>query len=276
MKQRVGAHGQDRAPAIDLEIDHGFDLGFEESGSGSPVVLLHPFPFDRRVWSVTAAALASSYRVISVDARGFGETPLPGPYAIVDLADDLAALLDALDLSQATVVGLSMGGYTALAFAHRHRARVTGLVLADTRATADTPAVREARQDAMALIRSAGATAYLNKSLPTLLSPNAQPTVIDSVRALAETRTASLTAALEALRDRPDRSAELGAITCPTLVVCGADDQVTPVEEMRLLSQSIPGARFVKLDGAGHLANLEAPPAFNQTLVEFLDGMKIR
>jgi len=262
MKHRVGGQG--------------FDLGFEESGSGSPVVLLHPFPFDRRIWAPTVATLASSYRVISVDARGFGETPLVGPYAIADLAEDLAALLDALDLSEATVVGLSMGGYTALAFAHLHRARVTGLVLADTRAAADTPAVSQSRQDAIALIRSAGAAAYLDKSIPRLLSPNAQPALLDSARALAETRTSSLTAALEALRDRPDRSGELGAIACPTLVMCGADDQVIPVEEMRLMSQSIPGARFVKLDGAGHLANLEAPPAFNQTLVEFLDGMKIR
>lgn len=253
-----------------------FDLGFEEFGSGSPVVLLHPFPFDRRIWAPTAAALAKSYRVIAVDARGFGETPLGGRYAIVDLADDLAALLDALDLSQATIVGLSMGGYTALAFAERHRARMTGLVLADTRAAGDAAAVRQSRQDAIALIRSAGAAAYLEKSLPKLLSPTVEPALLESARALAETRIPSLTAALEALRDRPDRSSELGAIACPTLVVCGADDQVTPVEEMRLMSQSIPGARFVKLDGVGHLSNLEGPAAFQQTLIEFLDGMKIR
>jgi pimeloyl-ACP methyl ester carboxylesterase len=123
------------------------EIAYDDAGvgaPGAPVVLLHPFPFDRRYWTATAAALAPPYRVITVDARGYGEAPASGPFAIADLADDLAALLDALGVSAATVVGLSMGGYAALAFAQRHPARLAALVLADTRAAADSPETRRA------------------------------------------------------------------------------------------------------------------------------------
>src|SRR5262249_44438466 len=99
----------------------------------------------------------------------------------------------------------------------------------------------------------------------------ASPAVVARVRALAETRTASLRAGIEALRDRPDRSRELGAIACPTLVVCGAADQVTPAAEMKQMAAAIAGARFVPIADAGHLAHIEAPAAFLDAVTSFLD-----
>ena len=114
-----------------------------------------------------------------------------------------------------------MGGYAALAFAMRHRERLSALVLADTRAAADSAETRAARAAALATIAGAGPAAYLAACLPRLLSPNAPPALVAHLRARAETRAASLRAGIEALRDRPDRTAELGAIACPTLVVCG-------------------------------------------------------
>jgi pimeloyl-ACP methyl ester carboxylesterase len=254
------------------------EIGYDDVGTGvhgAPVVLLHPFPFDRRYWAPTVEALAPARRVIAVDARGFGESPPAGAFAIADLADDLAAVLDALGVATATVVGLSMGGYTALAFAHRHAARLAALVLADTRAAADSPETRRARDDARALIESSGAELYLDRSLPRLLAPDAPPAVLARVRALAEIRGDRIIAGLAALRDRPDRAAELAAIRCPTLVIGGTRDQVVPLEEMRGMSAAIaganPGARFVGLDGIGHLANIEAPAAFETALRTFLD-----
>jgi pimeloyl-ACP methyl ester carboxylesterase len=165
---------------------------------------------------------------------------------------------------------MSMGGYAALAFAARHRARLERLVLADTRAAADAPEARRKRDEAIAQIRQAGAAAYLASSLPRLLSPAAPPALVAHVRARAEDRAASLIAGLEALRDRPDRSAELGAIDCPTLVVCGADEQVVPPAEMRAMSDAIPGARFVSIAGAGHLCHVEAPGPFEAAVSAFL------
>src|SRR5204863_2128575 len=138
------------------------------------------------------------------------------------------------------------------------------------RAAADSADVRAGRGAALATLASAGPDAYLAGSLPRLLSPNAPPARVAHLRARAETRAASLRAGIEALRDRPDRTAELGAIACPTLVICGAQDQITPAAEMRRMSEGIGGARYVELPGAGHLAHLEAPQPFAAAVTTFL------
>jgi pimeloyl-ACP methyl ester carboxylesterase len=247
-----------------MPISGATPVGYDDLGTGPALVLLHPFPFARTVWAGIADALAVHRRVIAVDARGFGESQPAGPFAIADLADDLAALLDRLAIARATVLGMSMGGYAALAFAMRHRERLSALVLADTRAAADNAETRAARAGALATIAGAGPAAYLAASLPRLVSPNAH------LRARAETRAASLRAGVEALRDRPDRTAELGAIACPTLVVCGEDDQVTPAAEMKQIAAAISGARFVPIANAGHLSHIEAPGAFLQAVTSFV------
>jgi 3-oxoadipate enol-lactonase len=259
---------------------HGRAMGYDDRGSGPAVVLLHAFPFARDLWSGVADVLGGRFRVISVDARGFGESPLraisgvSAAYSITDLADDLAALLDALDVPRAALVGMSMGGYTALAFAARHHGRLSALVLADTRAAADTPEIRTKREEAIALIHRAGGGAYLDGSLGSLLSPGAPRALHDQVKTRAEARADSLVAGLEALCDRPDRTAELVAIACPTLVLCGAHDQICPPAEMKRMvgADAIRGARYVELAGAGHLAHLEALGPFVTAVASFLEG----
>src|SRR5262245_6795087 len=246
--------------------------GYDDRGSGPATVLLHPFPFARSVWAGIDDALAAHRRVITVDARGFGASAPAGPFAIADLADDLAALLDRLGVARATVLGMSMGGYAALAFAARHRERLSALVLADTRAAADSAEARAGRAAALATIAAAGPAAYLAGSLARQLSPDAPPARVAHLRARAETRAANLRAGIEALRDRPDRSGELGAIACPTLVVCGTDDQITPAAEMKQIAAAIAGAHFVPIAGAGHLSHIEAPGAFLQAVTSFLDA----
>ncbi|HXU03796.1 MAG TPA: alpha/beta fold hydrolase [Polyangia bacterium] len=248
-------------------------IGFDDRGSGPVTVLLHPFPLTRTAWAGLADALAAHRRVIAVDARGFGSTPVAGQsFAITDIADDVAALLDRLEIPRASVLGMSMGGYAALAFAARHPERLSALVLADTRAAADSAETRAARAAALAAV-DASPAAYLAASLPRLLSPHAPPALAAHVRSRAETRAASLRAGIEALRDRPDRSAELGAIACPTLVVCGTEDQVTPAAEMQQIAAAIAGARFVPIADAGHLSHVEAPGAFLHAVTTFLDAV---
>ena len=247
---------------------------YDDRGSGAPLVLLHPFPFSRYIWAGLADELTARRRVITVDARGFGGAPLDGGrYALTDVADNLAALLDRLNIPRATLLGMSMGGYTALAFAARHGKRLAALILADTRAAADTAEARAGRAAAIELIRRDGPGAYLASSLPRLLSPGAPPALVAHLRARAETRAASLVAGIEALRDRPDRSGELAAIACPVLVVCGDGDQVTPPDEMKQVAAAIPGARFASVAGAGHIAHVEAPGAFGRALAGFFDDL---
>jgi 3-oxoadipate enol-lactonase len=247
-------------------------IGYDDRGTGPATVLLHPFPLTRTAWAGLADALAARRRVIAVDARGFGDSPLAGPFSIADLADDVAALLDRLAVPRAMILGMSMGGYAALAFAARHRDRLSGLVLADTRAAADSAEARAGRATALATLAEAGPAAYLAASLPRLLSPQAPPALVAHLRARAETRATTLRAGIEALRDRPDRSGELGAIACPTLVVCGTADQVTPATEMQQIAAAIAGARFVPLAGAGHLSHVEAPGPFLHAVTSFLDA----
>jgi pimeloyl-ACP methyl ester carboxylesterase len=246
-------------------------VGYEERGAGSPVVLLHPFPFARGIWSDLTDVLAARHRVISVDARGFGETPLGEQgYGIDDLADDVAALLAELGVARAAVLGMSMGGYTALAFAVRHPERLAALIVCDARAGADSPETRKARDGAIGRIRSTGSGPYLDGSLARLLSPTAPAELVNFLRARADSRAASLIAGIEALRDRPDRTGQLGTIRVPTLAIRGSDDQVTPAVDMQQMAGAIAGATLVTVPGAGHLSHIEAPKAFEQALTVFL------
>lgn len=240
-------------------------------------MLLPPFPFDRRVWSANAPAIvAAGFRVIAVDYPGFGasRSPAPAEITIATIAASMAALLDKLGVARATLLGLSMGGYVALAFAALFPQRLSALVLADTRASADTPAARQGRAQALDTLATRGVDAYLEQSLPRLLAPEASPALLSSARALAEERPEALASGIAALRDRPDRTADALRITCPTLLLVGAGDQVTPPAEMRTLAGTIPGARFVELPGTGHLTNLEVPAAFNRAVIEFLESSR--
>lgn len=260
------------------ETIDGVELAFADEGAGPAVVLLHPFPVDHRVWADNVPALLSiGRRVVAVDYPGFGASPAPPtPWSIADLARLVVGLMDRLELARATIAGESMGGYVALALAAQAPARLASLILADTRAAADGPAARLGRANALDAIRTRGVPAFLEQSVPRLLAPEADPALVSRVRALAETRAQSLIDAVSALRDRPDRSAELGAITCPTLVMVGSADQVTPSADVQQLAAGIAGARFIEIPGVGHLSNIEAPAAFNQAVVEFLSAVATR
>jgi 3-oxoadipate enol-lactonase len=239
-------------------------------GAGLTCVLLHAFPFDRRQLAAVGTRLGARARILVPDLRGFGESELDGPYQIADLADDVAELLDAMEVERAVVGGISMGGYVSLAFAARHARRLLGLVLADTRAGPDSPEARAARDQAMDLVRSSGVPAYVESMLPKLLGPSAPEETRDQVRSLGAQRAEAVLAGLAALRDRPDRRDELGRITCPTLILVGTDDVVTPPSEATAMTAAISRAVLVEIPGAGHLANLEAPLPFAQALAGFL------
>jgi 3-oxoadipate enol-lactonase len=251
------------------------ELGYDTVGQGPALLMLHAFPLDRRMWQPTVQALSTARRVVTLDARGFGESSLDEAYSLEDLADDAVALLDALGIPMATVAGLSMGGYVALALARRHPARLAALALCDTRATADSPEGRRAREDGIAKVRADGTAEFLDGMPVRLLSGRAPDALRRQVRTLAEQRPEAILAALAAMRDRPDRTGELGELGCPTLVLVGADDSITPPSEARTLAGAIPGARLVELANAGHLSNLEQPAAFAAALTQFLDDNQL-
>lgn len=243
-----------------------------EAGSGRPMVLLHAFPLGAEQWLTQLSAPTPGWRLIAPDLRGFGESvPTGTDGASMDTyAADVFDLMSHLDVPDATLVGLSMGGYVALAMLALEPRRVSGLVLADTRATADGAEARAARDRMVDIVRREGPPAVATEMLGKLLGETTRrdrPDQVDTVRRLIEANGPDgIEAAILAMKDRPDRSALLGSVTCPTTVICGAEDVITKPEECEGMSRQIPGARFVSLAGAGHLANLEAPAAFNAAL----------
>ena len=258
-------------------VSGGAELAYDVRGAGPIVVLLHGFPVNRRMWTQAAQLLSARFRVLTLDVRGFGESALGSPApppSLLTLADDLAALLDAEGAPVAAVCGLSMGGYVALAFAAQHPARLSALILADTRASADSPDARRARDEGIARLGAGQVAAYLAPLPDKLLSPHATAALRDEVRTLAAAQSPEALAwALAAMRDRPDRSDEVRALRCPTLVVVGSDDALTPPAEAAALRATIPGAQLAELTGAGHLSGLEAPAAFSAAVAAFLDGV---
>jgi pimeloyl-ACP methyl ester carboxylesterase len=175
----------------------------------------------------------------------------------------------------ATVLGLSMGGYVALAMAALRPARLAGLILCDTRASADSEAGRQAREDGIRTVRAGHVGEFLDGMPVRLLSSKAPDALKRRVRTLSEQKAESIALALAAMRDRPDRNALLPSLKLPSLVLVGSDDTVTPPSDSRSMAQAIPGARFVELAGAGHLSMLEQPEPFARAVADFLDENRL-
>jgi 3-oxoadipate enol-lactonase len=258
----------------DVEI-HYEDTG----GAGPPVLLVHAFPLSGAMWRPQIDAFGDRVRLVAPDLTGFGRSSAPGDsraYSMDSYAGELEALLDHLGIARAVVVGLSMGGYIAFALLRRRRERVGALVLADTRAEADSPEGVRKRSDQQRRVRDGDVSGLADDLVRALLSERTlerSPAVVARARALMDGPAAGYVGALEALKRRPDSSAELAAIAVPTLVIVGEDDAVTPVDAARRLHEGIAGSRLAVLPGAGHLANLEAPEAFNHALEGFLEGL---
>jgi pimeloyl-ACP methyl ester carboxylesterase len=199
-------------------------------------------------------------------------------YSINIYAADLAALLDTLGLDQVVLCGLSMGGYIAFEFLREWRSRVRGLVLMDTRAEADDPEARRARDAAAALARESGAAAIAEAMLPKLLAPTTLAERFDVVQRVREmitkTPVAGIAGALAAMRDRPGSEPLLPSLAgLPVLVLTGDADSLTPPDQARAMAQAIPGARFALIPGAGHLTPVERPELVLTELREFLQSI---
>lgn len=254
-------------------------VGYEEWGGGEPLVLLHAFPCNRSMWAPQISTLTQTHqiRVITPDFRGFGESYIPeGPYPVETLADDIAALLDALQIETCALGGLSLGGYVAFAFYRKYGARLRALILADTRPQADTDANRAAREELAQLAEREGSRAVAERQLPRMFTPATlqDPTGITArLRAMMEAANPTgIAGALRGIALRPDSTDLLPQITCPTLLITGEEDVITPPADARLMAERIPNAQLSIIPRTGHISNMERPEVFNQLLVAFLEG----
>jgi 3-oxoadipate enol-lactonase len=253
-------------------------MRYLEAGSGWPVVLLHAFPLSADMWRPQLERAPDGWRLIAPDLRGFGpaarEQTATGPTTMDDMAMDVVALLDTLELERATVGGLSMGGYVTFALFRRAPERFLRMVLADTRSQADTADGREARRTMMDLVRREGPGAVAQQMLPKLLGETTRrtnPGVEATVRRLIEANeSAGIAGAIEAMMERPDSTPLLENIGLPALIVVGAEDTLTPPADSESMNRQLRRSHVVTLPGAGHLSSLEAPDAFSMALANFL------
>lgn len=242
---------------------------------GQTLLLVHGFPLDSRMWREQLSGLAGRARVIAPDLRGHGLSDAPQePYSMEQHADNLAALLDHLDVEKAIVAGLSMGGYVTFAFWRRHPERVAGLALVDTRAEPDTPAGKASRDVTAARVREAGPRMLVDEMMPKLIAPQnlAGERITAPLREMILGQpVAGLTGALRALRDRVDSTPTLPTITVPTAVIVGEADTITPPADAAVMAAQIPGAQLVVIPRAGHLSPMENPDAVNKVLQELIE-----
>lgn len=261
--------GEDAIQRISVR---GVSLAVETKGTGPAVLFIHGYPLDRTIWQHQVTHLEGCRR-IAPDLRGMGRSDAPDlGYSMATYADDLAGLLEVLGEESVVLCGLSMGGYIAFEFLRRHPDRVRGLVLMDTKAEADTPDGRKARDAQLAMVRESGVEALADQMVPKLLATGAAPALVAQVRAMVmATPVPGVAGALGAMRDRADSRVllpELGRI--PVLVVTGAADALIPATVAEALADAIPGAHLEVIPGAGHLPPLEQPEATTAALQRFL------
>ena len=272
-----------------LTLD-GRRVHYLDEGAGEPAVLLvHGFPLDAGMWRPQLDALAGSHRLVAPDLYGFGGSDVPpdpggappgaegDAYSIPGYADQVAGVADALGLGPVVLVGLSMGGYVALDLARRRPELIAALVLADTRAEADSSEARQRRSDQQVFLRARGDVASLADGLADTVVGKAtadREALLERVKAMMAANPADgWIGALEAMRTRADATDVLGSIGVPALVVVGEDDTLTPPALSEAMAAAIPGARLEVIPAAGHLSSLENPGAFNRVLSEFLAGL---
>lgn len=256
---------------------NGINLAYSDEGQGHPIVCLHAFPLNRHMWDPQVAEFKAQYRVITIDLRGHGESDAPlWRYTLEQFADDIKGLLDQLGIAKTTFVGLSMGGYILFALNKKYPALIHSMILADTRATADTPEAKEARLSMAQVAYRRGVSTIADLMLPKLLSPHSvehRPDLRDQLRQfITGNEISGIIGDLMAMEERPDSTPFLQNFSFPTLVIVGEHDVASPPDEVKGMADQIPGAQFVLIPQAGHMSNMENPAAFNAAILNFLDS----
>jgi 3-oxoadipate enol-lactonase len=263
-----------------IQLDD-FMMGYEIVGQDQPtiettILFIHGFPLNRSMWAAQLSVLPMWVLGIAPDLRGYGDSdPTAGPYTMDLLADDCIALLDALGVKQPVVVcGLSMGGYVTLSLYRRHPERIQGLILAATRAGADSPEGKTNRDNAIAQAERDGAAAIAATMLPKMMATmtyTTNPALVKQVEELMSSASVpGIVGALAGMKTRSDSTAMLNEIEVPTLIIHGEDDQLIPVQEAQIMHTAITSSEMAILSDAGHLVNLEQPPWFNQVVFDFI------
>ena len=263
-----------------IQLPNGVGLAYMDTGSGPAVVLVHGHPFDHTMWQPQIDLLASNYRVIVPDLRGYGQTPLPAgkrETLLDDFAEDILTLADLLHIDRFAIAGLSLGGQIVLETYRQAAHRIRGLVLADTFASLDTPEQKQTRLATADRFEREGFGSFAAESLHKMMTPaNAEafPAVADHIRRMInQSNPLGAAAALRGRSMRRDYIPLLGGIKVPTLIIVGREDAYTPVPLAEEMHSRIRGSQLEIIEEAGHMTNLERAAIFNEVLAAFLSGL---
>jgi 3-oxoadipate enol-lactonase len=246
-----------------------------DAGSGIPVILIHGYPLSHGIWD-EQLSLSQHYRILAPDLPGFGQTPPVTNWSISDYANFILQILDERKIGQAVVMGHSMGGYIALEFAARYQDRLSGLGLICTQAGADSDDARSNRMKTIERVKVEGTNFISDMMAEKLLSPNnlTDDPLVKTVKTILQSASKDgVMAALAAMAHRDDHFDTLEKISVPSLVITGDDDVLIPAERSEQMAAKLKQATLEKIAGAGHLAMMEKPEAFNSILSKFLKSL---
>lgn len=250
-------------------------------GKGDPLLLIHGFPFDHTMWELQIEALSGSCHVIAPDLRGYGGSSMLDTDATVGVdmgtyAADLGDVLDSLEVVEPVILcGFSMGGYILWQFANRYPERVKAIILCDTRAAGDSPEASAGRVKMAETIADTGVDPLVEGLTPKLLAENTlaeRPEIVEQVKTMIqEASPAAIASSQRGMARRPDVRNQLGTYDWPALVLCGIEDKISPLDEMREIASQLPQAKFIEVADSGHMTVLENPKAVNAALRDFID-----
>ncbi len=254
------------------------DLHCADMGLGVPVVLIHGYPLNHKIWQ-NQFVLSKHYRILAPDLPGFGETPSISGMSIADYADLILKLLDKENIEKAVVMGHSMGGYIALEFAARYKKRLLGLGLVCTQAGADSEEARANRMKTIERVHAEGKGFVIDTMAGKLTSAKnlSDAELIRQLKSIMQGATdKGIATALKAMAGRSDHLSTLEKIRVPILIIAGAEDALIPVEKSAAMAEKLSKRTFEIISGAGHVAMMEKPEAFNRSLIEFLKKLRIK
>jgi pimeloyl-ACP methyl ester carboxylesterase len=263
---------------VDAAVRRTYELRWTEAGNGRPVVLLHGFPVDSRLFKGQLSAAEAGRieaRLIAVDMPGFGRTPLPDPapdvMTVEELAESVAALIESEGWSGAVVGGVAIGGYVAIELAARHPELVGALVLMGPKPAPDSPSLSSQRESTAQLALRDGSTVVADTLHAKPLGPQADGAVRQKMHEMIANADARAIAALvRGIARRPDPAPVLPTLAMPALVIAGEKDPFSPLEDVKRVAQLLPRASLVVLKGIGHMAPIESPLSVSTALASFV------
>lgn len=257
------------------------NISYDDLGEGSvPIIFLHGFPFDKSMWKVQLEHFSSSQRVIAVDIRGFGKSTDEISSLSIDLfGNDLIHFMDALGFEKAIVCGLSMGGYIALNAHGRFANRFEALILCDTQCIHDSNEVIAKRLEAITKVEAEGPGGFNEDFVKKVFHPDSlteKKELVEELKAVVSANSQHIIAeGLRVLSARSETCSTLADISVPTLIICGREDEVTPLAQSESMQQAIKGAELQVVEKAGHVSNLEQPEVFKGYVQDFLSRISL-